>query len=60
MDRKIVELFLQGQSPREIMRQLTIGDRRVGKIKCLAEEFGYLIRRDTQGAPGVALRNHVF
>lgn len=42
MDRKIVELFLAGRGSREIMRQLGIGDRRVRKARCLAEEYGYL------------------
>jgi hypothetical protein len=55
MDRKIVELFLQGKSAREIMRQLIIGDRRVGKIRCLAEEYGYLTPRGTEGPPATQL-----
>jgi hypothetical protein len=55
MDRKIVELFLQGKSAREIMRQLGTGDRRVSKVRCLAEEYGYLLRRGAAGAPGVPL-----
>jgi len=38
MERKIVELFLEGKS----MRVLKCGDRRVRKIKTLAEEYGYL------------------
>lgn len=42
MDRKIVELFLQGKSAREVMRTLKVGDRRVSKIRLLAEEYGYL------------------
>ena len=42
MERKIVELFLEGKSMREIMRALKCGDRRVRKIKTLAEEYGYL------------------
>lgn len=44
MDRKIVELFLQAKSNREVMRSLSLGDRRVRKIRCLAEEYGYLGR----------------
>jgi hypothetical protein len=44
MDRKIVELFLQGKSAREVMRQLGTGDRRVRKTRCLAEVYGYLGR----------------
>jgi hypothetical protein len=55
MDRKIVELFLQGKSAREIMRQLGTGDRRVSKVRCLAEEYGYLLRRGATGMPGVPL-----
>jgi transposase len=55
MDRKIVELFLQGRSAREIMRQLGTGDRRVSKVRCLAEEYGYLLRRGAAGTPGVPL-----
>ena len=42
MDRKIVELLIQGKSTREIMRAFGIGDRRVRKARCLAEEYGYL------------------
>ena len=38
MDRKIVELLLQGQGHREIMRRLSIGDRRVRKARYQAEE----------------------
>ena len=38
MDRKIVELILEGKSAREIMRQLGIGDRRVKKARYRAEE----------------------
>ena len=55
MDRKIVELFLEGKSAREIMRTLGTGDRRVSKVRCLAEEYGYLLRRGAAGAPGVPL-----
>lgn len=42
MDRKIVELFLHGKSDREVMRSLGIGDRRVRKARCLAEQYGYV------------------
>lgn len=42
MDRKIVELFLQKKSVREVTRVLRIGDRRARKVQCLAEEYGYL------------------
>jgi hypothetical protein len=45
MDRKIVELILEGKSAREITRQLGIGDRRVSKARCLAEEYGYIAAR---------------
>lgn len=42
MDRKVVELFLQGKSTRAIMRQLHLGDRRVRHLRCMAEEYGYV------------------
>lgn len=42
MDRKIVEYLLQGKSGREIMKTLHIGDRKVKKVKALAEHYGYL------------------
>lgn len=42
MDRKIVELLLRGLSDRKIMAQLRIGDRRVRKVRFMAEEYGYL------------------
>jgi hypothetical protein len=42
MDRKIVELLLQGKSSREVMRALGVGDRRVRKAKVMAEEYGYI------------------
>ena len=42
MDRKIVELFLQNKSVREVTRALGIGDRRARRARCLAEEYGYL------------------
>ncbi len=50
MDRKIVELLLAGKSNREVMRSLGIGDRRVRRARCLAEEYGYIGK-----APAVAL-----
>lgn len=42
MDRKIVELLLQGKSAREVTRILGVGDRRVRRIKLTAEEYGYI------------------
>ena len=54
MDRKVVELFLRGKSGREVMRILGLGDRRVRKIRLLAEEYGY-ISRDVDPVPLVAL-----
>lgn len=42
MERKVVELFLQGKSDREVMRSLKIGDRRCRKLRYLAEEYGYV------------------
>lgn len=47
MERKVVELFLQGKSDREVMRSLKIGDRRCRKLRYLAEEYGY-VGRDPQ------------
>lgn len=44
MDRKIVELLLQGKSNREVMRLLSLGDRRVRRLRALAEEYGYVGR----------------
>jgi hypothetical protein len=42
MDRKIVEHLRQGKSMREIMVLFRVGDRRVRKLKLLAEQYGYL------------------
>ena len=42
MDRKIVELLIQGKSKREIIRILGVGDRRVKKAQIQAEQCGYL------------------
>jgi hypothetical protein len=42
MDRKIVELLLEKKTAREITRALKIGDRRVRKVRLLAEEYRYL------------------
>ena len=51
MDRKIVELFLQGKSAREVMRVLGIGDRRVRNARCLAEEYGYIGKTPPEPLP---------
>jgi Integrase core domain len=42
MDRKIVEQLIAGKSLREIMELFRVGDRRVRKLKLLAEQYGYL------------------
>jgi hypothetical protein len=42
MDRKIVELLIDGKSSREVMRTLNVGDRKVRKAKLMAEGYGYL------------------
>ena len=42
MERKTVELILQGKSNREICRELKIGDRKVRRARALAETYGYL------------------
>jgi hypothetical protein len=42
MDRKIVELLIAGKSSREIMGLFHVGDRRVRRLKFLAEQYGYL------------------
>jgi hypothetical protein len=42
IDRKIVEYLIQGRSGREIVKALRIGDRKVQKIKALAQHYGYL------------------
>lgn len=42
MDRKIVEYLLQGEGIRWICRQLGIGDRRVRRVRELADMAGYL------------------
>lgn len=42
MDRKIVELLIEGKMTREVMRALKVGDRKVRKVRLLAEEYGYL------------------
>jgi hypothetical protein len=42
MDRKIVELMIEGKSLREIRKLLKVGDRRINKCKAQAESYGYL------------------
>lgn len=42
MDRKIVELILDGKSDRQICRDLKVGNRRVKRLRGLAESHGYL------------------
>ena len=42
MERRIVEFLLIGKGVREICRELETGDRRVRRIRALAEAHGYL------------------
>jgi transposase len=42
MDRKIVEMLQGGHSLREITESLRVGDRRVRRLRILAEDYGYL------------------
>lgn len=42
MDRKIVELLIEKKSVREIVSCLKVGDRRIRKVRALAEAHGYL------------------
>ena len=42
MDRKIVQLFLDGKSKRKICEELKVGFRRIDKLLLLAKEKGYL------------------
>ncbi len=51
MDRKIVELLLEGKGAREIMRALGCGDRRVRKARLLAIDYGYLKREPRVALP---------
>jgi hypothetical protein len=44
MERRIVELCLQGKSDREICRKLKTGDRKVRRARELAQKYGYLSR----------------
>jgi transposase len=53
MDRKIVELLLQGKSQREVMQTLRVGDKRVKRIRSLAVQYGYLL------APGSPVTTQV-
>lgn len=43
MERKIIELLLQGKSQREVMRTLEVGDRRVKRVRALAVHYGYIV-----------------
>lgn len=45
MDRKIVEMLLEGKSQRDVMRALRVGDRRTRKIISMAKQYGYLEKR---------------
>lgn len=45
MERKIVEYLIEGKGVREITRSLKCGDRRVRRVRALAEEYGYLSGR---------------
>lgn len=42
MDRKIVGFLLEKKSTREVRRLLGVGDRRIRKVRALAETYGYL------------------
>jgi hypothetical protein len=42
MDRKIVQLFLDGKSKRKICQELKVGSRRIDKLILLSKEKGYL------------------
>lgn len=42
MDRKIIELLQAGTSLCKIAASLRVGDRRIRRLRCLAEEHGYL------------------
>lgn len=42
MERRIVELLLQGKTHRSICRELKVGDRRVRRVRELASACGYL------------------
>jgi hypothetical protein len=42
MDRKILELILEGKTQRQICRKLKVGDRRVNRVLKSADEYGYL------------------
>ncbi len=55
MDRKIVELLLQGKSQREIMQGLHVGDKRLRRVRSLAEQYGYLLAPGSPFAAPVPL-----
>lgn len=42
MERKIVELLKSGKSQNEIVKILGVGDRRVRRIRKMAETWGYI------------------
>jgi len=42
MERRSVELILQGKSNREICKALKLGDRKVRRTRALAQAYGYL------------------
>lgn len=42
MERRMVELFLQGKSNREVMKALKVGDRKVRRARELSKSYGYL------------------
>ena len=42
MERRMVELFLQGKSDRDVMKTLKVGDRKVRRARELASSYGYL------------------
>ena len=42
MDRKIMQLFLEGKSKRKICQELKVGSRRIDKLILLSKEKGYL------------------
>lgn len=51
MDRKIVEMLIAGHSLREITQALRVGDRRVRRLRILAEDYGYLDRENPRPLP---------
>ncbi|HVM95509.1 MAG TPA: IS21 family transposase [Candidatus Acidoferrales bacterium] len=49
MERKIVEMLLQGVAVKAIARSLHVGKKRVKQLRALAEKYGYLA---PDGGPG--------